>query len=129
MTDKPPETLGPLRKQPTEITLFRFSAATWNAHRLHYDAPFAHSEGAAAPLAQAYLFGAYLAQLVQDWAGPRSRVLKLDYRSRKPIPVGTELVCSGRVVGWRGEEADLELEISVGDQRCVEATATAIVKA
>lgn len=123
------DTLGPLRKRPSEITLFRFSAATWNAHRLHYDAPFAMTEGSAAPLAQAYLFGAYLAQLIQEWGGSGARLARLDYRSRRPITVGTELVCTGRVVQWRGEQADLELEITAGDQRCVEATATAMVPA
>jgi len=49
-----PDTYSPPRKQPipegstltlpapvTEATLFRFSAATFNAHRIHYDLPYA----------------------------------------------------------------------------------------
>ena len=30
---------------PTEVALFRFSALTYNAHRIHYDRPYAEAEG------------------------------------------------------------------------------------
>ena len=33
--------ITPLIKIPDNIHLFMFSAATWNLHRIHYDADFA----------------------------------------------------------------------------------------
>jgi hydroxyacyl-ACP dehydratase HTD2-like protein with hotdog domain len=38
---KPGVALTPLVKRPTTVQLFRFSAVTWNAHRIHFDKPYA----------------------------------------------------------------------------------------
>jgi hydroxyacyl-ACP dehydratase HTD2-like protein with hotdog domain len=124
-----PERLGPLVKRPMEITLFRYSAATWNAHRLHYDQEFSRSEGASKPLVQAYLFGAYLSQLVQDWAGPGGQLRRLDYRTRRPVPVGTEVVCTGRVVESANGVTHIELAVHAGDEQCVEGVAEVAIPA
>ena len=40
---------------PTEVALFRFSALTYNAHRIHYDRPYAEAEGYPALLVHAPL--------------------------------------------------------------------------
>jgi hydroxyacyl-ACP dehydratase HTD2-like protein with hotdog domain len=117
------DTLGPMVKKPSMISLFRFSAATWNAHRLHYDNEFAKQEGAERPLAQAYLLGAYLAQLAQDWAGPSARLVKLSYRARRPVSVDDEVACSGSVSGKEGQLVDVELRLERGGEVCMTGTA------
>ena len=61
--------LTPLVKRPTTIQLFRFSAVTWNAHRIHFDKPYAATEGYPDVLVQAHLHGSFLYQAVADWAG------------------------------------------------------------
>ena|ERR1700730_7586680 len=117
------DTLGPMSKQPSVISLFRFSAATWNAHRLHYDHEFAKHEGAERPLVQAYLLGAYLAQLAQDWAGPTARLVKLSYRARRPVSVDDEVACAGSVTAKEGPLVDLELRMERGGEVCMTGTA------
>ena len=62
-----------LTKRPTALNLFRFSAVTWNAHRIHYEPEYARSEGHPDILVQAHLHGSYLSQLVMDWAPARSQ--------------------------------------------------------
>lgn len=117
------DTLGPIAKKPSMLSLFQFSAATWNAHRLHYDHEFAKHEGAERPLAQAYLLGAYLAQLAQDWGGPTARLVKLSYRARRPVSVDDEVACRGSVTAKDGQLVDLELKLERGGEVCMTATA------
>ena len=39
------DTLEPLKHTATALQLFRYSAVTWNPHRIHFDEPYAHEEG------------------------------------------------------------------------------------
>ncbi len=107
------EEIDSLVKRPTEVQLFRFSAITWNAHRIHYDRDWARHEGYPGVLVQAGLHGAFLAQLVTDWAGPRGMVRRLSWSNRRPAFAGDTLTCRGKVVAARADtdppEVDLEL--------------------
>ncbi|MDW6064467.1 hypothetical protein SAZ11_49175 [Streptomyces sp. FXJ1.4098] len=51
------------------MQLFRFSAVSWNAHRIHYDAEFAASEGFPDTVVQSTLHGEMLSRHALDWAG------------------------------------------------------------
>lgn len=92
------EALGPLTRRPTEVTLFRFSAVTWNAHRIHYDLPHAESEGYPGVLVQGMLHGAYFVQLVTHWMGKDSVLEEIGWQNRRPAFAGDELVLKGTVV-------------------------------
>jgi hydroxyacyl-ACP dehydratase HTD2-like protein with hotdog domain len=82
---------------PSTLTLFRFSAVTWNAHRIHYDREFAQAEGHADVLVQAHLHGAWLTRMVMDWIGPRGRLLSIEWKNLAPaFPLDT-LTCAGVV--------------------------------
>ena len=39
------DTLEPLKHTATALQLFRYSAVTWNPHRIHFDEPYAREEG------------------------------------------------------------------------------------
>jgi len=119
--------LGPLAKKPSMVSLFRFSAATWNAHRVHYDHEFSKHEGAERPLVQAYLLGAYLAELAQDWVGGAAQLRKLSFRARRPVAVDDELACLGSVTAKDGQVVDLELRIERGGEVCVTGSAQLLV--
>ena len=89
--------IPPLVNIPTSVTLFRFSAVTWNAHRIHYDREFALLEGHPDILVQAHLHGAYLARTVMDWIGPLGRLVSLEWKNVAPaFPLDT-LTCVGVV--------------------------------
>ena len=89
--------LPPLVKRPTAVALFRYSAVTWNPHRIHYDKEWAQYEGYPAVLVQAHLHGAYLTQMVMDWIGPGGVLRKLSWSNRRFALPGDALTCKGRV--------------------------------
>jgi acyl dehydratase len=111
--------LPPLAKVPTTIQLFRYSAVTWNAHRIHYEREYALKEGHPDVLVQAHLHGAFLAQMITDWAGPRGRLVSFGWSNRARAIPGDTLTCTGRVTAKRvdGDRRLVDLEIVETNQR------------
>jgi hydroxyacyl-ACP dehydratase HTD2-like protein with hotdog domain len=109
----------PLTKLPTTLQLFRYSAVTWNAHRIHYEREYARKEGHPDVLVQAHLHGAFLAQMITDWAGPRARLVTFGWSNRGRAIPGDTLTCTGRVTAKRvdGGRHLVELEIVETNQR------------
>ena len=95
---KPGDALPPLVKNASRAQLFLFSAATRNPHRIHYDRDYAKVEGHDDVLVHGPLQGAWLHQFVQDWAGPRGRVLTLAFQNRGRAFPERELTFRGRVL-------------------------------
>ena len=117
--------LPELVKVPTAVQLFRYSAVTWNAHRIHLEPDYARKEGHPDVLVQAHLHGAFLAQLVTDWAGPRARLVKLGWSNRGRAVPGDTLTCSGRVTAKSGDTVELELlETNQRSETCAQGSAT-----
>lgn len=123
------DVLPELRRRPGPVTLFRFSAVSWNAHRIHYDAAFAAGEGHGGTLVHSQLHGCYLAQAVTDWMGPRGRLVRFAWQNRAAATRGTELVvratvCKVYELAGIGH-VDLELEErAAAGTLCAPATAT-----
>lgn len=89
--------IGPVTHLPTNVDLFRFSAATWNSHRIHYDITYAQQiAGYDALLIHGPLQGVYLQQLLTMWA-PSSELREFRYRNRSPAPLGVPLHAQGDV--------------------------------
>lgn len=83
----------PLHPDPT--LLFRFSALTANAHRIHYDAPYARSEeGYPGLVVHGPLLVLTMLELVRRNA-PDRPVRSVSYRLRRPAFVGERLLASG----------------------------------
>jgi hydroxyacyl-ACP dehydratase HTD2-like protein with hotdog domain len=89
--------LPALVKQPSQVALFRFSAVTWNAHRIHYDRDYAATEDYPNVLVQGHLHGAYLTQMLLDWIGPTGTLRRFQWSNRRPAFPGDTLTCRGRV--------------------------------
>jgi hydroxyacyl-ACP dehydratase HTD2-like protein with hotdog domain len=105
---KPGDLLSPLVKNASRAQLFLFSAATNNPHRIHYDRDYARVEGHEDVLVHGPLQGAWLHQFVQDWAGPRGRVLALEFQNRGRAFPGRDLTFRGRVTRVEGDVVTLE---------------------
>lgn len=75
----------PLSFTPDEAALFRFSALTFNAHRIHYDLPYAmHAEGYPALVVQ----GPFVATLLMDrWLRdhPGESPRRFTFRAERPL--------------------------------------------
>lgn len=125
----PGEEVTPLAKAPSNVALFRFSAATWNAHRIHYDESYARSEGQPGVVVQGPMFGAYLAQMLQEWAGRGARLTRLTYSNRRPAFAGDALTCRGRVSAKRDEGVvDLEVWVeNAAGEVCTPGTAVVVL--
>jgi len=102
--------LGEYVIQPSTVTLFRFSAITWNPHRIHYDAAYAATEGYGDVLVHSHLHGCWLAQLVTAWAGPRARIREFSWQNRRYATAGEVLRCTGEVVAVQGRIVECELK-------------------
>jgi hydroxyacyl-ACP dehydratase HTD2-like protein with hotdog domain len=84
-----------LRLHPDPTLLFRISALTANAHRIHYDTPYAREEEGYPGLV---VHGPLLALLMLELArrsAPDRAVRLLAYRLRSPVFVGEHLLAYG----------------------------------
>ncbi|GAA3942454.1 hypothetical protein GCM10023085_25320 [Actinomadura viridis] len=93
--DRLPET----RHVPTRLQLFRYSAVTWNTHRIHFDPDYAAQEGYPDVLVQSHLHGAFLVSLCTEWMGVSGRLTRLEVSVRRYAVPGDVLVCAGEVTG------------------------------
>lgn len=126
------EEVMPLVKRPTALQLFLFSAATWNPHRIHYEAPYAAEEGYPDAIVQAHLHASFVAEAVKRTIGPRGRLLRLGWQNRGIAVPGDTLTCEGRATSAT-ETADgvaVQYALEERNQRgelCVSAWATALI--
>lgn len=91
------DNLPSLIKKPTKIQLFRYSAITWNTHRIHFDKSYAKEEGYPDVLVQSHLHGAFLTQLCTDWMGADGVMKSLNVSIRKYAVPGDVLTCKGKI--------------------------------
>lgn len=109
--------------------MFFFSAATYNAHRIHYDRDWAIDvEGYDDVLVQGPLQSALLARAVTDWIGGRGRLVSYSVQNRAVAYPGERLTFGGVVTAKRvdGEVALVDLDIAGrrGDAVLMPGTAT-----
>ncbi len=75
-----------------------YAGATWDWHRLHYDADYVQSRGLAAPVVDGQVLGALLVEQLQDWLGPSSFVRAMRFTFRAPVLAGDTVRCEGSVL-------------------------------
>jgi hydroxyacyl-ACP dehydratase HTD2-like protein with hotdog domain len=103
------DTLEPLKHTATPLQLFRYSAVTWNPHRIHFDAPYARGEGHRGIALHSHLRAALALRCVTEGLGPRWRVTKFTYRLRKPVYAPADLAYTARVTAVEGDTMTLEI--------------------
>lgn len=95
-------------KNPDMITLFMFSAAIWAVHRIHWDIPYAQSEGLALPILPGWMLSSYFAQLAEMRAPAGKRLSRIAVRYRSSAYPGDALACS-IAPGASGDDAALSM--------------------
>jgi hydroxyacyl-ACP dehydratase HTD2-like protein with hotdog domain len=81
---------------PSETLLFRYSAVTFNTHRIHYDQPYVTAvEGYPALVVHGPLMATLMFDAWRD-AHPGKRALKFEFRNLAPAFVGARLVFGGQ---------------------------------
>ncbi|WAP54685.1 hypothetical protein [Streptomyces sp. S465] len=90
-----PESPWHLRLQPGPTLLFRLSALTANAHRIHYDAPYCRdTEGYPGLVVHGPLLALLMLDVVRRNA-PERRVRSLSFRLRRPVFAGEHILAEG----------------------------------
>ena len=81
--------------QVDEAVLFRFSALTFNSHRIHYDLPYATQAGGyPALVVHGPLQAILLAETFREWFPDRA-VSRIEFRAKGPLFCGEPLVVGG----------------------------------
>jgi hydroxyacyl-ACP dehydratase HTD2-like protein with hotdog domain len=81
----------------TPFQLFRYSAVTWNPHRIHFDAQHARDEGHAGLALHSHLRAALALRAVTEGLGPEWRIATVAYRLRRPMYAPVALTYTARV--------------------------------
>ena len=82
-----------------ERLLFRFSALTYNAHRIHYDKPFATAiDGYPGLVVQGPLLAIGLAEVIRRNA-PDRRIVRFEFRAAQPAFAPTRITFLGDLDG------------------------------
>ena len=103
------DVLSPLRHTTTAFELFRYSAVTWNPHRIHFDESYAHEEGHAGLALHSHLRAALALRCLTEGLGPGWQVTEVSYRLRRPVYAPADLTYTARVTAAEGESLTLEL--------------------
>ena len=113
------ETLPPLEKDISLVRMMAYGAATWDFVRLHYDSDYAREHGLPSPPVDGQMLGAFLAQLVQDWAGRGSYLRKLSFQNRGMVFPGDSITCHGQVNATHESEGEslVECDLWIENQR------------
>ncbi len=103
------DALAPLKHTATALQLFRYSAVTWNPHRIHFDEPYAREEGHRGLALHSHLRAALALRCVTEGLGPGWRVTKFAYRLRKPVYAPADLAYTARVTATDGDTMTFEV--------------------
>lgn len=119
------ENLPGFERELSSLQLFRFSAITWNPHRIHYDREHAQDEGHSDILVQAHLHGALLQELVLSWAEPEGHLAELSWRNIGRATAESTLSVQAEVADIDQGDGTVTVDVWTENdgQRCAEGTA------
>jgi hydroxyacyl-ACP dehydratase HTD2-like protein with hotdog domain len=103
------DVLPPLKHTATALQLFRYSAVTWNPHRIHFDESYARQEGHAGLALHSHLRAALAVRCITEGLGPQWQVTNFVYRLRRPVYAPAELVYTARVTAADDDSLTVEL--------------------
>ncbi|NIM69815.1 MAG: hypothetical protein GTN86_04150 [Xanthomonadales bacterium] len=96
------------------VQLFLYNAALWNAHRIHFDYPYATEvEGYPGLVNAGPLMGDWLTQGVLEWLGEDGTLTALEYTNRKASIIGETLRFAGRVRAVDVDSDSAELDVGI----------------
>ncbi len=99
------------------VQLFFYNAALWNAHRIHFDYPYATEvEGYPGLVIAGPLMGEWLGQCALEWLDDEGELESIEYRNRKAAYVGETLYSGGSVAATDPVQGTVTLELFVKNQ-------------
>ena len=116
--DKLPE----LQKTFSAVDLFGYGAATWDWHRMHWDAELVRAKGFSAAVIDGQMYGGVFARAALQWAGPRGFITRLNLKMKSMAFAGDTLVATGTVSEIKGDTAILVQQLMKDGKVVAEAT-------
>jgi 3-methylfumaryl-CoA hydratase len=111
---RPGDVLPAIVNRCDTVQLFLYNAALWNAHRIHFDYPYATEvEGYPGLVIAGPLIGDWLTQCVIDWLAEDGHLISIEYSNRRAAFVGDVLAAGGVVRAVDPASGRVELEICV----------------
>ncbi len=96
------------------IQLFLYNAALWNAHRIHFDYPYATQiEGYPGLVVAGPLMGDWLTQCVLEWLDDEGDLVSFEYSNRKAAFTGDKLRSGGRVLSSNPDTGEVKLDLHI----------------
>ena len=103
--------------EPDNVQLFLYNSALWNAHRIHYDYPYATEvEGYPGLVIAGPLLGDWLTQSVIEWLGDDGELASIEYSNRQASYIGEVLRSGGKVLSVDQETGTVELEMHIKNE-------------
>ena len=90
-----------------------YAGATWDWHKLHYDAAYVAEKKLPGPIVDGQVYGALLVEMLQDWLGPQSFVHELEFSFRNLVFADETLRCSGTVTEVASDRIVVEMAVVV----------------
>ncbi|WP_394729264.1 acyl dehydratase [Altererythrobacter sp. GH1-8] len=116
-TAKPDDVLPGRAYRPDNVQNFMYSAALWNAHRIHFDMPYATEvEGYPGIVVSGPMLGDWLTQCVIEWLDGKGRMTHLEYSNRKAAFIGETVTSGGRVISVDHENNSAEVELFIKNE-------------
>jgi hydroxyacyl-ACP dehydratase HTD2-like protein with hotdog domain len=114
---KPGDLLPERQFEPDNVQLFLYNSALWNAHRIHFDYPYATEvEGYPGLVIAGPLLGDWLTQSVIEWLGDDGKLVSIEYSNRKASYIGDVLRSGGKVLSSEQETGTVELETYIKNE-------------
>lgn len=111
------EALPERQHTPDNVQLFLYNAVLFNAHRIHFDAPYAKEvEGYPGLVIAGPMLGDWLNQCVEEWLGDDGRLVSIDYSNRQASYIGETLTSGGKVLAFDAASGEIELELFVRNE-------------
>jgi hydroxyacyl-ACP dehydratase HTD2-like protein with hotdog domain len=102
---------------PDTIQLFLYNAVLWNAHKIHFDHPYAREvEGYPALVLAGPLLGDWLNQCVVEWLGDNGRLLSIEYSNRRAAYIGDTLRSVASITSVDRERSEVTIDVSILNQ-------------
>ena len=102
---------------PDNVQLMLYNAALWNAHRIHFDEPYAkNAEGYPGLVIAGPMLGDWLHQCVEEWLGEDGQIFSIDYSNRVATFVGATLSAGGEIKALRSDSREVEIDAYIKNE-------------
>jgi acyl dehydratase len=100
-----------------------YAGATWDWHRLHYDAEYVASAGLPKPVVDGQMLGALMAEHIMDALGPTAFITNLGFRLKAMVFAEDTVRVEGELTAIESGYAVVAQRVSAGERLAAEGRA------